>query len=608
MARRFTCSASRRGGGRLLTLAFGTLLAGCELPPAGGLGAATQPANRQRGPVLAQQRRTYADLASGRFISLADFETRGQDAMFRVVGPDGTEGDREQPSLSILRSRNETGAGGLKARLGGTEDRLLFDGERSDELALVRDWRPYGLLLMSVYGPSDGVLLELSIRSGGKDAALTWSRTVAAQAGWNLLRIDLAGVGERIDLGDVRAIGWRAFQAAAPVELFVDDVILADNRADVLVAQPEPGALYVFTRGRRIYVGARERFELAFADGLIAAWRSGDEGNLVHPDGLGPWPVPLAEDWALGQAALAYDDPQLFASWGPAAAATQRVVESTPFRVVIEGRWLFPAADPPATRPADKNDGGVGHVWRYTIYPCGTVYVRVRSVAPASGWSAPRVGYAAAVDGRRGFRRVEPAALAGPDTGSAAAPFVLLARQGPRADLLWTWPQAGALPRQREFGTADERRVAVIAGEAPAGPVVETVHLLRFWPADIDAAPEARSLVGDYVRPMGLVPTAGELLTSISGDLDADGYNEAEGCYELIPAGGVLRVELDPGGTLRYDPLLRVHESAGRRCWVYARGRLITEVGRDGADNLLVSLGRVLSSRTLVEVHTAPPE
>jgi len=59
---------------------------------------------------------------------------------------------------------------------------------------------------------------------------------------------------------------------------------------------------------------------------------------------------------------------------------------------------------------------------------------------------------------------------------------------------------------------------------------------------------------------------------------------------------------------LRFDPVFRVHETAGQRCWVYARGRMIQTVGRDAEDNLLVWLGSVVSGRTAVEVHQTREE
>jgi hypothetical protein len=546
---------------------------------------------------------TYPDLAAGRFISLADFETPGQELLFRCVGPDGTEGGCAQPTLSILRSRNETGAGGLKVHFGDATASLRFDGTRSTEMALIRDWRPYSLLLMSVFGPPEGATVEFAVESGTRLSA-RWSRTITLKPGWNLQRLDVATIGDRIDLADVRTLSWRLSQATTAADLYFDDILLADNTQHVFGEHAGSGELYAFTRGRRIQVGARNRFELAFHDGLLVAWRSGSAENLADSEGLGPWPVPLPEGWATESAApVAYDDPALFAGWGTAVAATQRIVEATPFRVIVEGRWVF--GDGGVAPPADgsQSEAAPGHSWRYTIYPTGQVCVRVRSVAPPTGWGAPGVGYAIAVSGQRDFRASLSAAQ---QTGDDRPDCVLLARPGgQRADLLWTWPHGRRFVQQRVQASADEQRLAVVAGDLAASAVMDTAHLLRIWPTDLDGWPEATGLAGDYAQPATIVMHTGRLLTNVPGDLDHDGFNESEGSYEFAAGETALRFDFDPGSRLRFDPVFRVHETAGQRAWVYARGRLVNTVGRDGDDNLLVWLGHVVSTRTAIEVHVA---
>jgi hypothetical protein len=576
---------------------------GCQITPLAGSGAATS--QSRLAPVLQRMRDTYPDLASGRFISLADFETPGQELLFRSVGLDGVEGRHPQPTLSILRSRNETGGMGLKAVLSDTSDQLVCDGKRARERVLVRDWHDYALLLMSIYGPPQGVMLEFTLQSGLL-TPLRWSRTVPVHPGWNLVRLDLAAAGDWINLADVRALTWRAPQITAPLDLYIDDLIIADNTQPILGEQSGPGELSVYTRGRRLYVRVNERFELALADGQIVGWRSGnDDDNLVDPDGLGPWPVPLPADWRNApSAALAYDDPRLFAAWGASVATTQKIIEATPFRVIVAGQWRFVSGDAPPRAETAAGPDAAGHAWQYVIYPSGAVYVSVQSRAPAKGWPAARLGYAVAVDGRRDFHRID-APASGADAGAS---FVLLSRAGSaRADLLWTWPEATPLSHYRELASTDERRAAVIVGDLEAAPLVQTAYLLRLWPTDIDAVPEAKSLATDYRRPATLTLTAGHLMTDAPGDLDHDGFNESEGTYELGLDGDALRYDLVCGPSLRYDPVFRVHDTAGRRCWVYARGRLVTDIGRDVDDNLLFRLGRVVNPVT-IEVHTTPPE
>jgi hypothetical protein len=546
-------------------------------------------------------RDTYEDLASGRFVSLADFETLGQETLFRCVGPDGSEGQRPQPTLSILRSRNETGGMGLKARLSDPTDVLVCDGVRAKERVLMRDWRGYALLLMSIYGPPQGARLEFSLRSG-QQAPLRWTRTLSVGPGWNLIRLDLATAGEWINLGDVRALAWRAPEISAPIDVYLDDLIIADNTQHVLGERAGPGELYVFTSGRRITAGVRERFELSFADGQIVAWRSGSEDNLADPDGLGPWPIPLGADWSDAQSpAIAYDAPGLFASWGSSVVAAQSIVEATSFRVVISGRWRFVSGDGPH-EPVPETEAP-GHAWQYVIYPGGAVYVSVASTPPPSGWGASRVGYAVALDGRRGFQLVDGR----PDGAGVGLSYLLLARAGGRrADLLWSWPRGQGFGARRELASADERRLAVILGDIEAASFIQTTHLLRLWPADIDAAPEAASFSDDYRNRAALTVTTGRAMTEAPGDHDFDGFNEAEGVYELLPDGGALRFDFNPGPHLRYDPVFRVHATRERRCWVYARGGLLKDVGRDLDDNLLFRLREVTSAPVGIEVHTAP--
>lgn len=595
--RRFTRCGSRAPGALRALAALLAALAGCEwFQPAqpASPAAASRP---KLSPILERMRQTYPDLQTGPFISLADFESPGQVLLFRTLRADGTQPD-DQPTLSILRSRNETGAGGLKVVLRGPDDRLVFDGARSSELALIRDWRPYALLLMSLYGPPGGAVVEFTVTSGEAQPR-HWTRTLRLKPQWNLVALDVATIGDHVDLADVRALGWRVPGATGGVELFVDDVILADNRRWVRGEGAAPGELYAFTRGRRLYVGARDRFELALADGIIVRWQDASGENLCDVGGLGPWPVPLPDGWAAPDAApIAYDDPQLYAGWGPVVATSQTLVEATPARVVVTGEWRWRSV---AAQPDTSTAPEPGHRWTYTLYPSGALHVQLDSTAPPGGWGQPRVGYALGLDGRRGFTAPRM------DTVPDAPALVLLARPQPgRADLLWTWPERGALPLRRDFASQDERRIATIVGEVPAAAEVHSVHLLRVWPADLDGPPEAASLAADYARPAQVRVLAGRLVTDAAGDRDGDGFNEGEGLFELELADNVLRFTFDPGKVVRFEPRFRVHGTAGRKCWVYARGRPVEPSWRDRGDLLLFELPRTSAGTITVEVHAGP--
>jgi len=553
-------------------------------------------------PMLARMQKAYADLHTGRFVCLADFNTLSQVALFRILRPDGTEA-KDQPAISVRRAVDETGAGGLKARLTSPNDQLLFDGVRSDELALVRDWREYNLLLLNMYGPPDGLLLEFSVQSGS-DVPIRWTRRLFAKPGWHLYRFDLSEIGEAIDLADVRILRWWAPEITAPVDLFLDDLILADNTRYLLDETAADGELYLVTRGRRIHVGARGRFDLAFCDGVIVAWHADDDQNLTVRSGLGPWSVPLPQDWNLRQAnPVVYDDPALFASWGAHVTATQRLVETSGFRVVIEGIWRF--LPPPGALGTTRGAAmAPEHLWRYVIYPSGQVYVRVTSHARDAGWRAPRLGYAVALDGRRGFASVAPEPAYGEKSG---ANFVLLSQPGrDRPDLLWCLHKPEAAERRLELVSADERRIAVTVGDIEPADTADTAHLLRFWPRDIDGVPDAQSFSADYQRPAVLVVSRGRVITDAAGDLDHDGFNESEGCYELEPKEGLLRFRLAAGPSLRHQPIFRVHATVSADCWVYADGRIIRRQGRDQGGNLLFALPGAVSRPLTIEVNTRP--
>ena len=633
------------GGALLAAAALLGIAGGCEVF-GGKRGSSGLP------PYLVRMRAAYPDLASGRFLCLAHFETPGQAELFRIVDAAGNAGALEQPSISIVRSRNETGSGGLYAPLPAADDELRLDAVRSHDLALWRDWREYALLLCSVYGPPDGARIRMSVRSG--DAVpLEWSRAFELKPGWQTLRVDLAEVGESADLADVRCVAWRVERGALPVPLFLDDVILADNTKYLTPEPNAPDALYVFEQGRRLHVGVRGRYELAFADGLIVAWYAEPpsappapatpqsmelaptptsapaalpRANLAPPSGLGPYPVPLPADWFGRQPPIAYDAPDLYARWGGVVESEQVLLEASAARVVVQGQWRFinsptnaaPGA-PPTSQPAPTGATATSapgspvpmappttaptqpaHTWQYVIYPTGEVFVRVASGPPAEGWGVPRVGYAVEVRARMGFDLIH----GGEQTPDARS--VLFTRRGPHADLLWVPYATTLMERCEPLASRDGRRLAALCGDQAAGPLVESAHLLRVFPYDIDTAPDAESFALDYRYPAQLTMTVGSLVTNAPGDLDRDGYNEGEGVYELEAKDGLLRAQFDPVGRIRYAPRLRIRGLRDRQCWLYQDGQILSAQARDRHGDLLITLPGPRQTVAAIEVHSQP--
>lgn len=564
-------------------------------------GPRTQTPDNEPTPTLELMKRTYDDLASGRFVVLADFNTTPQAELLRVVGADAGDAGASQPRITPLRSRDETGAGGLEAHL-RPGDRLLFDGQRSEQLALWRDWSDYALLLLSVYGPPGGVELEFTIEDAPEQNR-RFSQRLLVKPQWNLFRFDLEEVAESIDLSDVRALSLAAPGLTSDLTVYLDDLILADNTEYILGANAVEGGLYAFQRGRRMYVGARDRFELAFADGVINGWRPGSGGpNLTLRTGLGPWPLPLPQDWYLRREnPIAYDDPELFRRWGSDIAVTQQLLETGPFRVVVEGRRTFGAVE--AENDLQSTDRPT-LVWRYTIYPSGEVYIGLRCAAGERGWPSARVAYAVALDARQPFQRIEPEP--GYATGEAVT-FALLSLTGrERPDLLWSIADVERAKRQVEWRSADERRVAITMGDLEPIDDFQTAHLLRVWPHDIDGVAEAETFAGDYQHPARVTVSNGALVTDAPGDIDTDGFNECEGLYELRPTGDLVRFRFEPGVRLRHRPMFRVAQSEQRECWVYADGRILRSMGRDRDGRLLFVLPWTVDDTLTIEVNMRP--
>jgi hypothetical protein len=173
-----------------------------------------------------------------------------------------------------------------------------------------------------------------------------------------------------------------------------------------------------------------------------------------------------------------------------------------------------------------------------------------------------------------------------------------------RPDVLWCPHDAAAAHRQLELVSADERRIALTIGDVESADTVDTAHLLRFWPHDLDGVPEAESLAADYQQPATLSLSKGEQVRNAPGDLNNDGFNESQGCYELAPHEGLLRFRFVPGATLHHYPVFRIHRTAGRTCWIYVEGRIIRGQGRDGAGQLLFTIPRAVSTPLMIEVNT----
>lgn len=585
---------------------------------------------RRLGSVTERLQRAYADLAGGRFVSLADFERPEQADMLRVVGPD----DRGLARVTARRSRPETGAGALRVLLPSPRHALVATSQAGGRWSLLRDWRDYELLLMSIYVPQPVDDLRVEVR-GAAAGQRFWLTHIPLEPGWNLLRIDLADVGATVDLAAVEQVRWSFTRLDASREFYLDDVLLADNREVLLPADDgQEGRLYVERAGRRVHVGAAGRFEVVLAGGVIRQWfalsedaskvRSLSGQTLLGLGLLGPVVAPMSDDEPVPAFVEAW------ARYGTVAEAHQRLVEASPLRAVVEGEWRFAErahsegasaghrADAmsrpedgagsrprrlPAANPAEWGEGSgqAALRCRYVIYGSGDVYYSAEARMPAALARAQRLGIVVGCRGDVGFRTATGRAGSLPD----AAPFALLWRGGTGADLLIAPHDGRVLPEARFETLPPQQNIAAVFRTAPVLPEerVAAAVLLRFWPPDADGPEYGSAVAGDYARPPKVVVEMGELVRTDAGDFNNDGYNESEGCFVLRPEDGRVRMRVDSGTMARFGLRLKIVDSTHRRMWCYANGAVVETHAPTANGAHLFVIDRPYSEIVLIEVY-----
>ncbi|MBI4580944.1 MAG: hypothetical protein HY718_14650, partial [Planctomycetes bacterium] len=463
---------------------LGTAAGGCKAPPLGG--------QDTTGPkVLDRLVAAYPeDLgATRRFQVIADFEDPRQASLFRRE-PDG---DAEAVGISTLRAQQETGVGALRISLLNATQQIVAADSPGASWGLHQDWAPYNLLLFSVFSPRDQGGLRFSIRSGMNRPLLYEHPRIFLKAGWNRIRVDLADVAEQVYLGDIREVRFWCDPLDSPVELFLDDIILADNSRELMAGKDHaPGELSVKAAGRRLVVTSAERFELVFSRGRIRQWfdLASDRQRMHNLTGggcMGPTPVLIGKDGS-----VQVDQPSQWARLGPLAESYQTLVEASPLRVVIHGEWRFGKPD----SPFDEN--APYHRWVYSIYRGGEVYFECSGLI--RGADATEVGMVVGCDGSAGFQRTiqQPQA----STGRTEQVSCVLFSQPPEvgsADLLVV-PSRGPAAQVLE-NPSDPRLCVLYRVPVEADQFVFT-GLMRVWPSDIDSLTQAAPMAMAYARPL----------------------------------------------------------------------------------------------------------
>lgn len=555
---------------------------GCQTPG----GATTRPALV---PTVDRITAAYDDLDSKRFQVIADFETAEQGSLFRME-PAGAG----TVAVSTERARTDTGVGALKISLASSAQKVVASDSPEAKWALLRDWSPYQLLLVSVFSPRKLGGFTVSVASGtGSPLVYTHSR-VFLNSGWNLVRIDLGEMAEQINLADVRAVRFWCNPLESPIDLYLDDIILVDNSRDVLGSRnSEPGDLYVRAEGRRIAVGAAGRFELVFSRGQLRQWFDlgndpGRSHNLAGPGDLGPTPVVLSAD---AKASVAIDDPSQWSGLGATAEVSQSLLEANPLRVLLQGERRFISPDGTA------GESGPAHRWFYSVYPDGRVYIECSGTARAGALQPPAIGMVFCCDGSFGFK---PPSIEPPPSKRGAGPYALFSRdQRGQADLLVV--PFSSLQGRRLRGGQDARQ-CVLWSMPLTADTFSFAAMLRLWPADIDTPRQAGPFAADYHQPLPVSVDAGRLVKTDPGDWDNDGFSEARGYYVLQLDGSVAKLRIDGRQTLRFSPLFKLVDVLDRDVWIYINGRLVTSPQRDREGNILFHAPGVIDQETLVEI------
>jgi hypothetical protein len=602
MSRRLSPSCVRSStfiiGHSLRRFTYGTLLAaamhsfGCNEPVPQVAAAPSQSRTDQL-------RGHYPDLASGRFAVLADFEDDAQFELFHMQGP-AAAADDAGPSPDGVR---ETGGRCLRVHFSSEDCRLVANNASARAWLLKRDWRPYTLLVMSVFSPADGVRLTVELRGGQAERAAHTAAHWELRNGWNVLRFDLGEAGQYVPLDEISEIGWSVAGAAGPLQVRIDDVLLADNRTDMFGAPDGPeGTLYVQHEGRRLNVGAARRFELGFANGQVVRWYALDRDparlyDLVgRGNTLGPMPVRLSPG---GEWANEADWRWLLAGEadGGAIATHQRLVEVNPVRAIVECVW--------SRRDEAGGSGGAELArWLYVIYPTGQVYVTVDC---GGGEASPEgeIGLAVSrLSADDAYTELHPPVRLSSIRDLAERSFACFTSPEAKDELGFMLYDSACGRQWRMARAEDDARLTAVAFD------VDETCVARSWSALLALGPSGRcaratwaALDRTYGRSPQVEVVVGSFNTASPGDADGDGYNEREGAFTLLPVAGRVQLRLRAEHAPLMSPVFNVAAGPDWEAWVYVNHLIHQPIVRDAHGGVLFQLPQLIERDTLVEVY-----
>jgi hypothetical protein len=521
-------------------------------------------------PILTQIARERPEVDTSNACVLADFGTSEQAAAFRIVQVDG-----QTAWPQVLPMPDSPAERGLAFTLSRRGDALVV---HLDQLAggCASAASDYGTVLAILYCPTQSVALRITARDARQNALVSIAADLAPGRG--LVSMELGGTfpGEQ-------ALRTVCFELAddRETDLFLRAMVLAD-RASWAVGGPDTGGFRVCRRAGRVFVGLPDGQQLILAHGIVWRWYPAEGINAASATGLGPVFVSPQDGSPLDAADCL--------GWQVAIA------EASSFRCVVEA-----ACDSQELAPADETSGPGAFARRqFTIYPDGRVYIAYAPGGPNA--SAPAALLALALDAQAGFENSPPAPVMA--TYEPAEYIHVHAQTAPGGSLLWVPAEPKAAARAVWTPTADGKRcVAAMPLDARALPIAS---LLWFLPLDVIAAAEIEQRAADYQRPATLRVSVGRRVFDAPGDLNHDGFNESEGCYELALESDRLHFVFEPGGQTRYAPVFRAEGTQGKKTRVYVNGRTIKDQTRDREGRLLFSLSDSLQTIRYVDVYASP--
>ncbi|UCE59558.1 MAG: hypothetical protein JSU63_19210 [Phycisphaerales bacterium] len=539
----------------------------------------------------------YPELQGGRFAVIADFEDPKHMEIFSLISVSG----KAKCVLGGRRGRRQTGPSCARFTAGSEHDTVVINNDTATNWYLKRDWRDFDLLLMSIKAPQPDLTVELSIAAGPVDRRLAIVTPLRLQRGWNVVRLDLADVGERIPLDDVQDLRLSVQNVRNPVRLILDDIILTGSREDLFGdSQNRTGELYIQRVGRRWNIGAGGRFELTFANGQIVRWHNLAADpyrmrNIVQGTTLGPSPVVLDSTGEMS--------PDL-GGLGDQVIAKSQILEMNPVRAVVKCEWRFvnepdaPADDRPFRR------------WVYTIYPTGQIYAAAECTANTAAWTASQLGLAVAVaTGVEGevSTRVSP----DPASHSATAGATYALARNAHADALLMyvpWIEKADLELIEEL-EPDRRRASFIAVVPPVDEDVASWRSHLFVADSRNVTDEeAHDRAVDYATPASVDLELGSLGTGKGAAMSDNEIDPSTGCYTIVPDHGRVRFTIDGQDKPRFSPVFRIVSTPRQEAWVYVNHLVFDEVARDREGALIFQLPGIVRGQTLIEVLFRRPE